>query len=833
MARQTHRRLNFSTIAWIIIGGIVAGSLIGLFIGFNIPTEPPPPKAATIIYDANQREIARLFVENRVPISLERIPKTMKDAIISVEDRQFYTHSGINIKSIVRALVVDIKDRDFSQGASTITQQLARNALLSQERTIGRKIKEIFIAFNLERNFTKDEILEKYLNQIYFGHGAWGVESAAQTYFGKHIWQLKLHQYALLAGLPRGPGYYSPYVDRKAALYRRAQVLEAMAETGCISRAEAAAASRKPLDVIPLHSNNRHAAYFVDYLLHEMLQNYHLSEEAIYTQGLQIYTTLDNNIQEAAEKTIRNIPADQPDASGVIQPQGAIVAIDPKTGYIKAMVGGRDFQNTQLNRAVRAYRQPGSAIKPFVYAAALDSERFSPSSVIVDEPIVYPHWAPHNSDGKYRGPISLREALAYSVNIVAIKLVEELGPGRVATYARHMGLDSIVTTGDKNDLNLASMALGGLTKGVTPLELTAAYTPFANHGIYSEPIAILQVRDEQGDVLYENTPNKRVVLREETADLMTDMLRGVISHGTGTRAQIGRPAAGKTGTTSDYTNAWFVGYTPDLVATVWIGNDAQSKPVRVKGAVLTSSVAAGIWGDFMRMALRSTPVSDFNDDSTTPAKVSSSSVAICVDSGMLATPNCPNIRTETFAPGSEPTEPCNIHGSGDINETETVRVDICTDSGGLATVDCPRSHVIHKTFWKTTGKAVDDGTPLPTERCPIHGQNRMVTVRICSVSGQLATPYCPKGQVISKRVLESEQPTSYCSIHQKKPNTSTGLNPKGGGAQNGKVSVRICTESGLLATPYCPKDLIKNELFTEGEEPTGYCKIHKRRDSYR
>lgn len=830
MTRQTHKRLNFAAIAWIIIGGIVAGSVIGLFIGFNIPTEPPPPKAATIIYDIHQRELARLFVENRVPIPFERIPKTMKNAIIAVEDREFYKHGGINLRSIVRALLVDIRERDFSQGASTITQQLARNAMLSQKKTIRRKIKEIFIAFNLERNFTKDEILEKYLNQIYFGHGAWGVESAAQTYFGKHIWELKLHQYALLAGLPKGPGYYSPYVDRKAALYRRAQVLEAMAVTGYISRSEAAAASRRPLDVIPLNSHNRRAAYFVDYILQEMLQNYHLSEEAIYTQGLQIYTTLDNKIQEAAESAIKNIPADQPDALGVIQPQGAIVAIDPKTGYIKAMVGGRDFQNTQLNRAVRAYRQPGSAIKPFVYAAALDSERYSPSSVVVDEPIIYPNWRPHNSDGKFRGAITLREALAYSVNMVSIKLVEDLGPGRIAAYARRMGLTSLVTSGPKNDLNLASMALGGLTKGVTPLELAAAYTPFANQGIYSEPIAILQVLDEQGNVLFENTPRKRVVLREETAYQMTDMLRGVINHGTGARAQIGRPAAGKTGTSSDYTNVWFVGYTPDLVAAVWIGNDSQNKPIRVKGSVLTSSVAASIWGSFMRSALRSTPASDF----LSPYRHNvASGTEICTDSGMLATPNCPNIRIENFAAGSEPTQPCNLHGNGNANETETIGVDICTDSGGLATPECPRSHVIHKIFLKTSGKAVDDGTQLPTERCFIHGHSRMVTVRICIETGQLATPYCPKDQVLSKRFYESDQPTTYCHLHQKRPN-ATGLHARRHKYnEDGKVSVRICEESGLRATPYCPKDLVKNEGFEEGEAPIGYCKIHNRRDSYR
>lgn len=763
MSQATPNRLKVSTITWFIIGGLLAGALVGLLIGFTIPTEPPAPKAATIIFDVHQKEVARLFVENRIPIPFERIPKTMKNAIIAVEDREFYKHGGINFRSIARAFLVDLQHREFSQGASTITQQLARNVLLTQQKTVGRKIKEIFIALNLERNFTKDEILEKYLNQIYFGHGAWGIESASELYFGKHINELKLHQYALLAGLPRGPGVYSPYLDRKAALFRRSQVLQAMTDTGYITQSEADKAKHKPLDIVPLQANKGHAAYFIDYILQQMKQQYGLSEEAIYTQGLQIYTTLDNDVQAAAENAVVKLAADKADALGVIQPQCALVAIDPKNGYIKAMIGGRDFRNTQLNRAVLAHRQPGSAIKPFVYTTAIDSEQFTPSTILEDEPISYANgWSPHNYDGKFRGPITLREALKNSVNIIAVKLVEQLGPSRVAAYAKRMGLTSLVTSGPSNDMNLASMALGGLTQGVTPLELASAYTPLANQGIYSEPLAILQVRDDHGNVLFENAPKKRVVLREETAYLMDDMMRGVIEEGTGQRAQIGRPAAGKTGTTSDYTNAWFVGFTPDLLAAVWIGNDSQRLPVKVNGVVLSSSAAAGIWGDFMRVALENTPPSDF-----VPPSNIVTGVEVCTLSGMLATPSCPDIRTESFIAGTEPKDVCNVHGSGATAEAETIALDICLDSGAIATPDCPRERVVHRTYWKLTGKEVRDGTPIPTQKCPIHSQNHLVTVRVCTESGLLATPYCPKDEVVTKDFQDGEQPTAYCNIHFK------------------------------------------------------------------
>lgn len=740
----------------------MVGGTVGLFLTVNIPPELPQPKAATIIYDVNQKEVARLFQENRIPITFNRIPQTMKDAIVAVEDRGFYEHRGISVRGIARAVFVDLITLSKKQGASTITQQLARNTQLSHKKDFKRKIKEIIIAIKYEQTLTKEEILEKYLNQIYFGHGSYGIETASQLYFGKHVWELKLHQYALLASLPKGPTNYSPYDNPNNALERRGVVLSVMASNGYITEDEAERANKMPLDIVPLRSSRGQAPYFVDYILRQ-LKDLGFEEETLYTKGYKIYTTLDNQTQAAAEAAMAKLPGNKPDAAGVVQPQCALVAIDPKNGYIKAMIGGRDFAITPLNRSTRALRQPGSAIKPFVYTAAIDSHEFTPASVLVDEPLSFPqgdgtNWEPKNSDGIFRGPITLREALENSVNTIAIKLVDHMGPGKVMAYGKRMGLDSLVASGAKNDLNFSAMALGGLTKGVTPLDLASSYTPLANRGILSEPIAILQVRDDQGNILAENTPKKRVVLREETAFLLTDMLRGVIEQGTGRRAQIGRPAAGKTGTSSDYTNAWFVGYTPDLVASVWIGNDSQSVPVKVNGAVLSSSAAAGIWGDFMKQAMVSTPVSDF-----TPPTNIVTGIEICANTGYLASPLCPDIRMETFISGTEPKEMCPMHGLGEF--TDMIYQDICLDSEAIASQECPKDRVVRRYYYRESGLEIREGTQMPMNRCSIHEAQQTVSVRICTDSGLLATPFCPRDRIVTQTFARGEQPTIYCNLH--------------------------------------------------------------------
>lgn len=762
--------LTWPLIIAIIISGLLIGIFVSLYFGSKLPMDIPVSKVATIIYDVNGEEITRLFLENRIEVDIDRIPKLMKDAIISVEDQEFYTHRGINFKAILRALWVDIRSGEYQQGASTITQQLAKNALLTHEKKLSRKIKEALIAINIERTLTKEEILEQYLNYIYFGHGRYGVEAAAQWYFNKSIWELELHQFALLAGIVKGPEIYSPYKDPKAALKRRSIVLNSMLEMGFITKEEMDAANKKPLDVFPLRANRRKAPYFVDYIIQELVKKYNFTEEILYTRGYKIYTTLDLNLQSAAEEAFTELPtAKEPDKNGVTQPQAALVALDPKNGHIRAMIGGRDFQNTQLNRAVMAYRQPGSAIKPFVYIAAIDSGKFTPASVLIDEPVEYPagkdengedtFWTPQNYDKTYQGPLRLREALKHSINTIAVKLVDELGPSAVIRTGQKMGLTSLITSGEKNDLGYSSLALGGLTKGVTPMEIAAAYTPLANRGIYSEPMAILKVIDDHNQTVVENIPHRQVVLKETTAYLITDMLKDAVEEGTGKRARLDRPAAGKTGTTSDYTNAWFVGYTPDLLASIWIGNDSQAVPLKIDGYNIGSATAARIWGIFMRKALADKPITDF-----TPPQGIRFGVKICAQSGLQATPFCPEVITEIFIEGTEPTTSCNLH-SETAPLASTITLEICLDSGQLATPDCPRERVVRKTYWVTTGLEIKDETPLPTEKCRYHGRENEVTVSICTESGLLATPFCPVEAVFTQTFKEGEEPTLYCNKH--------------------------------------------------------------------
>lgn len=747
---------------WIIAITVIIGSISGfiLILAINLTRDVqilPPPKQSTVFYDINKREYTRIFVENRLEVPLQSIPEHLRQAVVDVEDVRFFEHSGIDFRSIARALWVDVKGGGYIEGGSTITQQLARNVLLSQKKAITRKIQEVFLAMKIERNYTKEEILERYLNQIYFGHGTYGVEAASQLYFGKSVTRLELHQIALLAGLPKSPNGFSPYQNPDAAKERRAVVLSQMLKYGSINKEQAELFGNKPLDVIPLEGSRRKAAYFVDYIVQKLKGT--IDEESLYTGGYQIYTTIDPLAQEAADEAVASLTGGEKDANGIMQPQIALVAIDPRTGYIKAMNGGRDFGNTQLNRAVAAYRQPGSAMKPFVYTAAIDSKHYTPSTILVDEPIEYPMangniWSPRNYDRRFRGAITLRQALEQSVNTVAIKVVEDIGPSKIISFAKQMGLSSLMVTGKVNDLNLGALALGGLTKGVTPLEMATAYAPLANQGLSVEPIAVLEVRDGDGHVIFEERTRKKVVISEATAYLVTDMLRGVIMRGTGRSALLDRPAAGKTGTTNDNTNAWFVGYTPDLLATVWIGNDAQNKPVQIDGAYIGSGRAARIWNQFMRKALSKTPPSDF----IPPAGVVTG-VEICTESGLLASPDCPEITYESYLSGTEPTEVCAMHS------------------------------LAYPPFFEDEPE---------------------------SPSFPETTPGFPQTSPENDRIQPLPQPTPG-------PQAS---NPSQ--APKRRIIVKICTESGLLASPYCPESLTAVEIFTEGEEPTEICNIHKR-----
>ena len=595
----------------LIIGMILFVMIVGVGCGFltaslntrsNLAEDIVPP-ASSQIYDIHGNEIANIHAaENRRPIGINEIPKNLQNAFIAVEDNRFYDHVGIDPRGIIRAVWANIRGRTVTEGGSTITQQLAKNAYLTQDRTLKRKVQEVFLALQLERQYTKQEILELYMNQIYFGQGAYGVQAAAQTYFGKDAKDLTLNECAMLAGIPKSPNYYSPINNMDAAMERKAVVLDQMVKYGYISDSEAASTKKEPLHIAKsTNDGGKNASYFVDYVLQLLAEKY--GDDAIYKDGLKIYTTIDMDMQAAAEAAMKNLPTYFTDANGIVQPQGALVAIDPHTGYIKAMVGGRGTD--QFNRATQAVRQPGSAFKPFVFAAALEN-KYTPESIIEDKPLKVGTWEPQNYSRNFSGKVRLRDVVRWSLNVPTVRIAQDIGIDKAIYYAQEMGISTFVLDGATNDRNLAT-ALGGMTRGVTPLELTSAYGTFANRGIHVKPVAILRVVSRTGKVLEEAERKEKSVMSADNAAALTAMLEDVIRRGTGTRANIGRPAAGKTGTTSDYHDAWFVGYTPDLVAGVWIGNDSVSDLHGMSGG-LTPAV---IWQAFMQKAHAGLPVRSF------------------------------------------------------------------------------------------------------------------------------------------------------------------------------------------------------------------------------
>lgn len=600
--------LGFGLVILVMLTGIGCG-----FLTASMNTKPDLandilPPASSQIYDINGNEIANVHAaENRRPVKIEQVPKDLQNAFVAVEDNRFYEHSGVDPRGIMRALYANIRGRGVSEGGSTITQQLAKNAYLTQDRTITRKIQEVFLALQLERQYTKQEILEMYLNQIYFGQGAYGVQAAAQTYFGKDVDKLTLNECAMLAGIPKSPNYYSPSNNMQAAQARKAVVLDQMAKYGYIANSQAQKTKQEQLTLVKpvAKEKDNTAAYFIDYVTQTLIDKY--GADAVYKEGLKIYTTLDMDMQKAAEAAVKKLPTYRTDGNGVQQPQAAIVAIDPHNGYIKAMVGGRGTD--QFNRATMAVRQPGSAFKPFVFAAALE-EHFTPNTVINDAPIDIGGWRPQNDSGSFSGKVTMREVAQHSINVPTVKIAQKIGIDKPIYYAQAMGISTFVLDGAQNDKQLAT-ALGGMTKGVTPLEITSAYGTFANKGVHVEPVVIVKVLDRNGKVLEQSEPKQNSVISANSAAELTDMLQTVIKNGTGRKADIGRPAAGKTGTTSNYHDAWFVGYTPDLVAGVWMGND-DNTPMR---GVMGGQLPAEIWKAFMQKALAQTPAKNFDGSS--------------------------------------------------------------------------------------------------------------------------------------------------------------------------------------------------------------------------
>ncbi|AEH44643.1 penicillin-binding protein, 1A family [Thermodesulfatator indicus DSM 15286] len=552
--------------------------LVYFYFSLNLPSisklakyEPP---AATTVLDHRGEVLAYWYKERRFPVPLSQVPPYLIQAFVSAEDARFYEHQGLDFWSILRALIVDIKERRIVQGGSTITQQVARALLLTRERTFKRKLKEAILAWQIDSALTKDEILTIYLNQIYLGAGAYGVEAAARTYFNKHVWELTLPEAALIAGLTPAPSRYNPFRNPELALKRRAYVLTRMAEEGYISLETAKKAMASPLKLNPGDfSPKKEALYFLSILKYRLEKKF---GKELYTGGYTIYASLDLLWQEEAIKKLKEqleLIAKRNKHKDI--PQGAIICLDNKRGAVRVLIGGRDYEHNQFNRAVQARRQPGSAFKPIIWATAIEKDIATAASKIVDEPIVLPgarpgsYWQPKNFDRDYFGIISLRTALVHSRNTAAVKLAYAVGLPDLFVMAKSLGIKSPLA---KN----YSVALG--SSGLSLLELTRAYSVFANQGVFKEETLVDSIFDRHGQEIPLERSSKRV-LSAETAYIMEFLLHEVVREGTGRCAkQLGVWAAGKTGTTDNYQDAWFIGFTPDITCGVWIGYD-KVKPL--------------------------------------------------------------------------------------------------------------------------------------------------------------------------------------------------------------------------------------------------------------
>jgi len=608
---------------------------------------------STLVYDAADRGVSTIFNQQRIDVPLEDVSTNFVRALISVEDQRFYEHGAIDVRRIFTAAMADVARLRAAQGASTLTQQLARASFLTPRRTLRRKLQEIVLASRIERQYSKHDILQLYVNRVYFGNGLWGIEAASLGYFGKHASDLSLPEAALLAGLVKSPSTLAPTSDLERATRRRNVVLQTMLDANMIDRStwEHARKSRVTLHDA-LSGAGVHGAYFFEEVRRSLLDRFDI--DRVYSGGLRVYSTIDPAMQAAADEAVRaslaELDAQQRPASkdGPSEPlQAALSAIDPRTGEIRALVGGRNFAASPFDRAMQARRQPGSAFKPFVYAAALESG-YTQVSVInhLDEPIdtLQGAWLP--DDGHVDQPsIDLRNALRISSNRAAIRLLQQIGIPSVVTLTDTLGLG--------RQPAVPSLALG--SGSVTLASMTAAYAAFANGGILRPPTLIRRVDDDNGQALFEAKDRPVQVLSESTAFLMSDMLTDVINAGTGSKARamgFTLPAAGKTGTTNSFNDAWFVGYTPSLVVGVWVGYDT---PHPIGRNAFAATIAVPLWTRFMLAATHG------NAPQWLAPPTGVVSVAICPTSGKLATDRCENQRRRYFAAGTEPIEYCDVH----------------------------------------------------------------------------------------------------------------------------------------------------------------------------
>ncbi len=647
------------------------------------------PSLITKVYSANGEVIKEFYTERRILIPLKRMPPYLIDALLATEDRRFFKHWGVSLLSMCRAVWVSFWSGERIKATSTITQQLARTLFLTPERTISRKTKEILTAAKIESNYSKEEILEMYLNQCYFGKGAYGIQAAALRYFNKNVEELSISESAVLIGIPKNPSRYSPIDHPKLAQLRRDVVLNAMRDFGRITGELADSLKKLPLETNPSTLPTGEAPYFTEMVRQYLEDRY--GEDALYREGLSVYTTLNLDLQKAAEealmtqldwlqknmesaRTLRDTSytvvvtdsADGEPTQGRVykQIQGAVMSLENRTGDILVMIGGKDFEHSQFNRAVQAKRQPGSGFKPFIYTAAIDNGA-RPIDIMYDTPFSVigedgQEWSPENFDEIFRGPVTLREGLAKSINVISARLIEKVTPQQTIFYASNMGIKSPLAP-------YPSLALG--TSEVTVEEIVSAFSVFPNQGIKVAPRYILKITDRYGNTLEESRTSRREeVLSAQTAYIMTTMLESVVNKGTGQGARARgfyRPAGGKTGTSDNCTDNWFIGFTPQITTGVWIGYDDKT----VIGKNITGAhTALPAWSDFMAKAHDSLEVKDFEVPSGIILKT------VCLESGLLATDRCPRIIMDAFTEETLPKESCDLHRSEEPPDTSGMKL---------------------------------------------------------------------------------------------------------------------------------------------------------------
>lgn len=706
---RTFGMLRRPWMGWLLLVGLFFGAVgAGAFAGAwavvcregRCPSisslEDYVPAQTSKLYAADGRFITELGLERRTLIRLGDIPRSVRAAVVATEDRRFYQHAGIDYFRIFGAVLRNLRAGGYAQGFSTITMQLARNVFpdrISREKTLLRKLKEARVARAIEKRYSKDKILELYLNQVYLGNGAYGVETASQRYFGKSVRNVTLGEAAVLAGLLKGPERYNPRRFADRAIQRRNTVLELMRRSGSITDADASLAKASPLQLADRTESGDIAPYFVEWVRQELDEHF---GKSLYAEGLKVYTSLDVDMQTAAERALENqlqaieagkfgpynhltyeayvarsAEGGQTGAANSPYLQGAFIVIEPSTGAVRAMVGGRDFGDSKFNRAVQALRQPGSTFKPIVYATAVH-EGFAPSQIVEDSPIALDQvsgetWTPQNFDFKFMGEMPMRRALYMSRNLAAIRTGMAVGADAVISMARNFGISTPIPP-------YPSIFIG--SADVYPLQLIGAYSVFANLGERTAPHAILKVETADGKLLWKPRPDHDIVLSPEEAWLMVNMMKDVVVRGTAARIWADGfrvPAGGKTGTTNDGADVWFVGYTADLVAGVWMGFD---RPQKIKANAQGGTLAAPAWEAFMKEIYRRKPQPP---DWPRPDGV----VTREIDSktGRLANSRCMDaVVTEFFIQGSEPTRTCTDEAGPNRIHADSARLRSMSDS---------------------------------------------------------------------------------------------------------------------------------------------------------